>query len=66
MFWVGLTNTLLVAALGIVLATILGFVIGLARLSANWLVARLATVYVEIVRNVPLLLAAAWPGTSRC
>ncbi len=60
-FWVGLTNTLLVAAIGIVLATILGFVIGLSRLSANWLVARLATVYVEIVRNVPLLLQLlAW------
>jgi len=60
-FWVGLTNTLLVALLGIVLATVLGFVIGLARLSANWLVARLATVYVEIVRNVPLLLQLlAW------
>jgi general L-amino acid transport system permease protein len=60
-FWVGLTNTLLVAAIGIVIATILGFVIGLARLSTNWLVARLATVYVEIVRNVPLLLQLlAW------
>jgi general L-amino acid transport system permease protein len=60
-FWVGLANTLLVAVVGIVLATILGFVIGLARLSTNWLVARLATVYVEIVRNVPLLLQLfAW------
>ncbi len=60
-FWVGLTNTLLVAVIGIVLATILGFVIGLARLSSNWLVAKLATVYVEIVRNVPLLLQLlAW------
>jgi general L-amino acid transport system permease protein len=60
-FWVGLTNTLLVAVLGIVLATILGFVIGLSRLSPNWLVARLATVYVETVRNVPLLLQLlAW------
>ena len=55
-FLVGLLNTLLVAGLGIVLATIIGFVIGISRLSANWLVARLATVYVEIVRNVPLLL----------
>lgn len=55
-FWVGLANTLLVAALGIVLATLLGFALGLARLSSNWLVARLATVYVEIIRNVPLLL----------
>jgi general L-amino acid transport system permease protein len=55
-FWVGLLNTILVASIGIVLATILGFVIGLARLSSNWLVARLATVYVEIIRNIPLLL----------
>jgi general L-amino acid transport system permease protein len=55
-FWVGLLNTLLVAALGIVLATILGFAIGLARLSSNWLLARLATVYIEIIRNIPLLL----------
>jgi len=55
-FWVGLLNTLLVAAIGIVLATVLGFVIGLARLSRNWLVARLAGGYVELIRNVPLLL----------
>jgi general L-amino acid transport system permease protein len=55
-FLVGLLNTLLVAGLGIVLATILGFTIGIARLSSNWLVARLATVYVEVVRNVPPLL----------
>lgn len=55
-FWVGLLNTLLVAVIGIVLATFLGFIIGLARLSTNWLVARLATVYIELVRNIPLLL----------
>jgi len=55
-FWVGLLNTLLVAAIGIVFATVVGFVIGISRLSSNWLIARLATVYVEIVRNVPLLL----------
>jgi general L-amino acid transport system permease protein len=55
-FWVGLLNTLLVGAVGIVLATVLGFVIGIARLSNNWLVARLAGGYVELVRNVPLLL----------
>ena len=54
-FLVGLLNTLLVAGLGIVLATILGFVIGIARLSPNWLVARLAGAYVELVRNLPLL-----------
>ena len=55
-FWVGLLNTLLVSAIGIVLATIVGFIIGIARLSTNWLVARLATVYIETVRNIPLLL----------
>ena len=55
-FWVGLLNTLLVSAIGIVLATILGFIVGIARLSTNWLVARIATVYIETVRNIPLLL----------
>jgi general L-amino acid transport system permease protein len=55
-FWVGLLNTLLVAGIGIVLATVLGFVVGIARLSRNWLVARLAGAYVEMIRNVPLLL----------
>ena len=54
-FFVGLLNTLLVAAIGIVLATILGFVVGLARLSRNWLLARLAGGYVELIRNLPLL-----------
>ena len=53
---VGLLNTLLVSALGVVLATILGTIAGIARLSRNWLVARLATVYVETLRNVPVLL----------
>jgi len=55
-FLVGLLNTLLVAAIGIVLATVLGFVVGIARLSSNWLVAKLAAIYVEVIRNVPLLL----------
>ena len=55
-FVVGLLNTLLVAALGIFFATFLGFFIGVARLSHNWLVARLATVYIETFRNIPLLL----------
>jgi len=55
-FWVGLCNTLLVSVIGIVLATIVGFVIGIARLSSNWLVAHLAAGYVQLVRNVPLLL----------
>ncbi len=50
-FLVGLLNTLLVAAIGIVFATMLGFVLGVARLSSNWLIARFATVYIEIIRN---------------
>jgi general L-amino acid transport system permease protein len=55
-FWVGLLNTLLVAGLGIVFATILGFIIGISRLSKNWLLAKAAGGYVETVRNIPLLL----------
>jgi general L-amino acid transport system permease protein len=55
-FIVGLLNTLLVAAIGVVLATFLGFFIGIARLSSNWIVARVATAYVELIRNLPLLL----------
>jgi general L-amino acid transport system permease protein len=55
-FWVGLLNTLLVSALGIVLATVLGFAVGIGRLSQNWLVARISGFYVETIRNVPLLL----------
>ncbi|MGY6250107.1 amino acid ABC transporter permease [Bosea thiooxidans] len=55
-FWVGLLNTLLVAALGIVLATIIGFTVGVARLSNNWIIAKLAMIYVEVIRNIPLLL----------
>jgi general L-amino acid transport system permease protein len=53
---VGILNTLFVSIVGIVLATILGFLVGVLRLSRNWLVARLATVYIETLRNVPLLL----------
>jgi len=54
-FLVGLLNTLLVAGLGIVLATVLGFAVGIGRLSSNWLVARIAGGYVELIRNLPLL-----------
>jgi len=54
-FLVGLLNTILVAGLGILLATILGFIVGIARLSSNWLIARLAGAYVEIIRNLPHL-----------
>jgi general L-amino acid transport system permease protein len=55
-FMVGLLNTLLVAAIGVVLATVLGFFIGIARLSKNFVVSKLAAIYVEIMRNTPLLL----------
>lgn len=55
-FVVGLLNTLLVSVLGILFATLLGFVLGIARLSRNWLVAKIATVYIETFRNIPLLL----------
>lgn len=53
---VGILNTVVVSIIGIFLATILGFVIGIARLSTNWLIRQLATIYVEVIRNVPLLL----------
>jgi general L-amino acid transport system permease protein len=53
---VGFLNTLLVAAIGIVIASIIGFVTGIARLSGNWLLVKVATVYVETFRNIPLLL----------
>jgi general L-amino acid transport system permease protein len=55
-FVVGLTNTLLVSFVSIVLATTLGFFLGIARLSKNWIVAKIALFYVEITRNIPLLL----------
>jgi general L-amino acid transport system permease protein len=55
-FLVGLLNTLLVSSVSIVLATIIGFLVGILRLSGNWLANRMALVYIEIVRNVPLLL----------
>ena len=54
-FLVGLLNTLLVSAIGIVLATIIGFVVGVARLSKNFLIAKLAAAYVDVIRNIPLL-----------
>ncbi len=55
-FLVGLLNTLLVSTVGIGLATLLGFFIGIARLSRNWLASRMAAAYIEIFRNIPLLL----------
>lgn len=54
-FLVGLLNTLLVASIGVVLATFLGFAIGIARLSSNFLLSKLAGAYVELMRNLPLL-----------
>ncbi len=55
-YFVGIINTLRVGVIGIILATLLGTIIGIARLSNNWLVAKIASVYVESIRNVPLLL----------
>lgn len=55
-FQVGMLNTVIVAGLGIVTALVLGFLVGIARLSNNWLVRTLATTYVEIFRNLPPLL----------
>jgi len=53
---VGILNTLKVSLIGIVLATLLGIIAAVARLSTNWLVSKIATVYIEIIRNVPLLV----------
>jgi general L-amino acid transport system permease protein len=53
---VGLVNTLVISALGILLTTIVGIVAGVARLSSNWLISRLASAYVGVIRNTPLLL----------
>jgi len=55
-FWVGLLNTLLVAVICVPLATLLGFVVGVARLSPNWLLSRFALLYTVVFRNTPLLL----------
>jgi len=55
-FFVGLLNTLLVSVISIIFATLLGFLVGVSRLSSNWLVAKVATIFVETFRNIPLLL----------
>jgi general L-amino acid transport system permease protein len=55
-FYVGLLNTIKVSVIGIILATVLGTIVGLARLSSNWLVNRLALAFIEIHRNIPLLV----------
>lgn len=54
--WVGLINTLRVSVVGIIAATLFGTLLGIARLSKNWLVSRVANVYIEVMRNIPLLL----------
>ena len=55
-FAIGVINTLLVSAAGVVLATMLGIVVGIARLSTNWLASRISAGYVEVMRNTPLLV----------
>ena len=55
LLWTGIVNTLLVSAVSIVVATVIGFTVGLLRLSRNWLLSTLAGVYIEFVRNIPLL-----------
>ena len=55
-FYVGLINTLVVAVVGIVFATIIGLIIGIARLSNNWLISKLAGGYIELFRNIPILI----------
>lgn len=55
-FFVGLLNTLIVAFFGIILATVIGFLVGIGSLSRNWLIRQICVVYVEVMRNIPLLL----------
>jgi len=54
--WIGVLNTLKVSVVGVILATVIGTLIGIGRLSSNWLMARLAAFYVEVIRDIPLLL----------
>src|SRR5207244_252409 len=55
LMWTGIANTLVVSGVAMMAATVLGFLIGIARLSTNWLLSTLAGIYVEVVRNIPLL-----------
>ncbi len=55
-YLVGLQNTLILAVIGVFFATVIGFVVGVSRLSSNWVIAKMAYVYVEVMRNIPLLL----------
>jgi len=57
MLLAGLLDTIVVSILSIVIATILGLIVGMARLSTNWLIRTIATVYIEVLRNIPPLLA---------
>jgi general L-amino acid transport system permease protein len=59
-YWVGLLNTLLVSLISIVLATLVGVLLGIGRVSENWLVSRLSTALVEFLRNVPLVVHLIW------
>lgn len=59
-YYVGVANTLLVSFLSIILATVIGFIIGVGRVSNNWVVSRLCRAYVELVRNVPLVVQLVW------
>jgi general L-amino acid transport system permease protein len=56
LLWVGIVNTLIITLISAIAATVLGFFIGIARLSHNWLLSSLAGAYVEVVRNIPLLI----------
>lgn len=65
-FWVGVVNTIKVSIVGIFCATLIGFIFGIARLSSNWLIRNIAAVYVEIFRNIPLLLQIVfWAALTR-
>lgn len=55
-FIVGLLNTILISVIGIIFATMIGFLVGVARLSKNWLISRISYIYIEVMRNIPLLL----------
>ena len=55
-FYVGIVNTLIVAITGIFFASLIGLIVGIARLSSNYLIRKIATIYVEIFRNIPILL----------
>ena len=64
-FYVGIVNTLIVAITGIFFASVIGLVIGIARLSSNYLIRKMATVYIEIFRNIPILLQILfWYSTA--